>query len=122
MAALSRESSAKASRGTPAVELAFTTGYETTAVRAGRYKLVHIGFSQIGDVPAWIGEYGFKLYDLESDPGELQSQVPAKGDPGEGLREWMRVVYAGLSNLDARPPVPLDEESVKQLRSLGYAD
>jgi hypothetical protein len=52
----------------------------------------------------------------------LQSLVGSAGDPSELLDGWSEVVSTGLHNLDDEVPAPLDEESIEQLRALGYAD
>jgi arylsulfatase A-like enzyme len=61
-------------------------------------------------------------FDLADDPRELASNVAPKDEPSEGLLDWMRIVYDGLASLDVTPPQPLDDESIEQLRSLGYVD
>jgi len=64
-----------------------------------------------------------RLYDLSADPGESDSLARAKTDPSEALSRWMREVFEGLTSFDAdAPPVPLDGEAEKALRSLGYVD
>jgi arylsulfatase A-like enzyme len=55
-------------------------------------------------------------------PGELETLIEAEAGPTAELQDWMRTVWRGLTDLDDMPPEPLDEESVEQLRSLGYAD
>ncbi len=62
------------------------------------------------------------LFDLGQDPGELASLGSLKDRPTEGMMAWMREVDKGLSSFDGVPPEPLDEESIEQLRSLGYVD
>ncbi|NIL99921.1 MAG: sulfatase-like hydrolase/transferase [Acidobacteria bacterium] len=62
------------------------------------------------------------LFDLEADPKELDSLTRVNEHPTEGLLGWMRTVYEGLGEFDSTIPAPLDEESVKALKSLGYVD
>jgi arylsulfatase A-like enzyme len=61
-------------------------------------------------------------FDLTADPGELESLSRGNAPPTEGLLTWMRSVFDGLDEFDHTIPVPLDEESVEALRSLGYVD
>ncbi len=63
-----------------------------------------------------------RRFNLASDPVEHRDLTLPKASPTGDLQDWMRLVYSGLNNLDATPPKPLDEESIEQLRSLGYAD
>lgn len=62
------------------------------------------------------------VYDLAVDPGEMHHLGDESSEPTEGLLSWMRAVYDGLRSFQDSPPQPLDEESVRQLRSLGYVD
>jgi arylsulfatase A-like enzyme len=61
-------------------------------------------------------------FDLVGDPAELANLAEPKSDPTEGLRVWMEFVDSGLRQTDEIPPQPLDEETIEQLRALGYAD
>jgi arylsulfatase A-like enzyme len=63
-----------------------------------------------------------RLFDLVSDPRESIGLSEPKQSPTEGLLTWMRAIYDGLSSFTDMPPEPLDEESIEQLRSLGYVD
>ena len=62
------------------------------------------------------------LFDLTRDPRELVSLGSLKDRPTEGLLAWMHEVDEALSNFDGMAPELLDEESIEQLRSLGYVD
>ena len=62
------------------------------------------------------------LFDLDRDPLELVSLGSLKDRPTEGLMAWTRRVDEGLRGLDSAAPELLDEESIEQLRSLGYVD
>ena len=58
---------------------------------------------------------------------ECETEVAAAeafyaGDPSELLDGWSEIVTTGLHSLDDEVPAPLDEESIEQLRALGYAD
>ena len=43
-------------------------------------------------------------------------------DPTQTLQQWMEWVDTGLSRTDGVTPAPLDDETIEQLRALGYAD
>jgi len=60
------------------------------------------------------------LFDLERDPEELRSLVIEKKEPSEELLTWFGQVEAGLDQAGRFPPPVLDEESVDQLKALGY--
>ncbi len=61
-------------------------------------------------------------FDLRGDPRELTNLALSASDPTASLQTWMEVVGTGLSRTDAAMPQPLDEETIEQLRALGYAD
>jgi len=63
-----------------------------------------------------------RVYDLEADPGELSSLSPKKESPSEGLQLWMSALDSALDSFEDMAPTPLDEESIRLLRSLGYVD
>jgi arylsulfatase A-like enzyme len=62
------------------------------------------------------------LFNLVEDPREGKDLSTTGDDPTGQLLGWMRVVYEQLVAFDDLPPEPLDEESVLQLKSLGYVD
>jgi arylsulfatase A-like enzyme len=61
-------------------------------------------------------------FDLAGDPAERTNLVQLKSDPTEGLLAWMEAVDSGLLRSDDVRPQQLDDETIKQLRALGYAD
>lgn len=61
-------------------------------------------------------------FDLRADPRELVNLAEPGSDLTGDLRSWLEFVDFGLRQSDQLPPEPLDEETVEQLRSLGYAD
>ena len=63
-----------------------------------------------------------KLFSLSSDPEELENTVSDDSQPSESLTEWLKQVRVGLEASDELPPPSLDEESLEQLRALGYID
>jgi arylsulfatase A-like enzyme len=62
------------------------------------------------------------LFNLKKDPREGRDLSGTGDDPTGQLLGWMRLVYEQLIAFDDLPPEPLDEESVLQLKSLGYVD
>jgi arylsulfatase A-like enzyme len=63
-----------------------------------------------------------RVYDLNADPGELNSLSPKKESPSEGLQIWMSALDSALDSFEDMAPTPLDEESIRQLKALGYVD
>jgi arylsulfatase A-like enzyme len=61
-------------------------------------------------------------FDLQADPEELVNLADPESNPTAGLSAWMQVVDFGLRSMDDVPPAPLDDETIEQLRALGYAD
>jgi arylsulfatase A-like enzyme len=61
-------------------------------------------------------------FDLSADPREQVNLSEPGSDPTDGLRVWMEFVDFGLRQSDDVPPQPLDDETIEQLRALGYAD
>ncbi|MDX1643894.1 MAG: sulfatase [Thermoanaerobaculia bacterium] len=62
------------------------------------------------------------VYDLERDPGETESLVPERSPMSPQLRDWRKVVQAGLALSDVLPPPSLTPDEIEQLRALGYLD
>ncbi len=69
-----------------------------------------------------IGNEKRQLFDLAQDAAELENLSSPTAPPTEGLSEWMAIVIAGLGTADNVLPEPLDDESIEELRSLGYVD
>ncbi len=63
-----------------------------------------------------------RVFDLNEDPKELRDLDTEDAPPSEALAEWHRVVMEGLEASDELPPPSLDEDSIEQLRALGYID
>jgi len=63
-----------------------------------------------------------ELFDLGADPGELQSLVPPDSAPSEELVRCIGEISSGLGSLDRLSTKKLDDETVEQLRALGYLD
>ena len=97
------------------------------------------GFTQdetVDVVGAFVGVHGFQVAHVpahwvligdsarsEHVPGFARDLKSAAAAPTEGLGEWMETVIAGLGSADEVVlPEPLDDESIEELRSLGYVD
>jgi arylsulfatase A-like enzyme len=61
-------------------------------------------------------------FDLREDPLEIVDLAPGRPEPTAELEEWMRLVSTGLTEADSLPATTLDEETIEQLRALGYAE
>jgi arylsulfatase len=62
------------------------------------------------------------LFDLEADPGELESLVDDNGPPGDSLLECLGTISEDLGALDRLKAKKLDDETIEQLRALGYIE
>jgi len=62
------------------------------------------------------------LFDLETDPGELENLLAADAHPSDRLLECLGTVSEGLGALDRLTSKKLDDETVEQLRALGYIE
>jgi arylsulfatase A-like enzyme len=63
-----------------------------------------------------------QFYDLDSDPAELSSLSTKKENPSEVLQIWRSSLGSALEEFEDMAPEPLDEESIRQLKALGYVD
>lgn len=61
------------------------------------------------------------IFDLLEDPRERRDLAEG-GEPSPALTSWRRVVESGLDTADRLPPPPVDEETERQMRALGYLD
>ena len=62
------------------------------------------------------------IFDLEADARELVSRASADSPPSPELLACLASVSEGLGNLDHLAARKLDDETVEQLRALGYLD
>ena len=62
------------------------------------------------------------VFDLETDPGELVNLAPASANPSDNLAACLARVSRGLGSLDHLAARKLDNETVEQLRALGYLE
>ncbi|MCG8460531.1 MAG: sulfatase [Holophagales bacterium] len=63
-----------------------------------------------------------KLFDLGRDRAEMGSSVDTASPASDALAQWLSEVRIGLEAADDLPPPSLDDESIEQLRALGYID
>ena len=75
----------------------------------------------------WNVEPGtFELYDLGSDPFERSNVSGQRGALADSLRgfaeAWLASGGAGMQDRPATAPGELDEETLDNLRSLGYVE
>jgi arylsulfatase A-like enzyme len=84
------------------------------------------GLLQVGMLAGDIKEilevngHNLELFNLRRDPGEQESLVAETRDPSAELSAWYEQVTNGLETAGHFPPPVLDEESVEQLKALGY--
>jgi arylsulfatase A-like enzyme len=93
------------------------------AVRDGRFKLVHTPRPAEGSAaPRAFDPPGWRLFDLEADPGELHdvsAQFPAMRRRLQALiLDWQ----AGHEGPSPPPEAPVDRKLEERLRQLGYID
>lgn len=80
--------------------------------------VIHDGVKEILSVdPARSVAYDLRLDRREARP--LERGLPARS---RSLAAWAAEVRRGLAAVDRLPAEPLDEESLKRLRALGYVD
>ncbi|PWT90068.1 MAG: hypothetical protein C5B54_07890 [Acidobacteria bacterium] len=63
-----------------------------------------------------------ELYDLTSDPEELQNLIAGKPELGFDLNEKMEFYFNALQKMKNVPQQKLDDETREKLKSLGYTD
>jgi hypothetical protein len=63
-----------------------------------------------------------KLFDLTTDPEELQSLADPSSEPSPELRACVEEIRSGLSATDVEPAAPLSEEDRVMLERLGYLE
>ena len=62
-----------------------------------------------------------RVFDLSQDAQEV-NDLAETSEPTAELTAWLQQVRLGLAASDELPPPSLDEESIEQLRALGYID
>jgi hypothetical protein len=63
-----------------------------------------------------------RIFDLATDPEELQSLVLEQTEISESLQIWLDQVREGLVLADELPPPSLSAEDMDALRALGYLE
>jgi arylsulfatase A-like enzyme len=63
-----------------------------------------------------------QIYDLAADPGELETLASVDAKPSDALAACFARVAEGLGSLDKLATQKLDDETVEQLRALGYLE
>ncbi len=63
-----------------------------------------------------------QIFDLAADPGELLTLATVDQNPSDALAACLARVAEGLGSLDKLAVQKLDDETVEQLRALGYLE
>jgi arylsulfatase A-like enzyme len=63
-----------------------------------------------------------QIYDLATDPGELENLAPVDAKPSDAVAACLARVADGLGSLDTLATRKLDDQTVEQLRALGYLE
>lgn len=85
--------------------------------------LLEVGFLFGGRKEIYdVRDGAFMSFDLAKDPGELQNLNPPGARPSDGLMSCFGEISEGLGALDRLKVNRLDDETVEQLRALGYLE
>lgn len=63
-----------------------------------------------------------QIFDLAADPEELENLAPTGSRPSDGLLACVAEISTGLGNLDRLATQKFDDETVEQLKALGYLE
>ena len=63
-----------------------------------------------------------QIFDLAADPGELENLATTASRPSDQLLACFAEISTGLGNLDQLATQKLDDETVEQLKALGYLE
>ena len=63
-----------------------------------------------------------QIYDLSTDPGELETLAAIDAKPSDSLAACLARVAEGLGSLDELATQKLDDETVEKLKALGYLE
>jgi arylsulfatase A-like enzyme len=103
--------------------VAFTQGYGVVSARTNRYKLVEIRWDDDVTRPRYVKAYGFQLFDLQEDKGELTDAKDKYPREFESLKrellEYSKMVVE-VAGKAKRRNKNLDKETLERLRALGY--
>jgi arylsulfatase A-like enzyme len=69
-----------------------------------------------------VNNHTRELFDLEQDPEELNSLVDPDSPPSEELVQCLGEISDGLGSLDRITTQKMDQETIEQLRALGYLE
>ena len=69
-----------------------------------------------------VGRQVIQIYDLATDPGELDTLAPVDAKSSDELTACLARVAEGLGSLDQLATQKLDHETVEKLRALGYLE
>lgn len=69
-----------------------------------------------------VRDNAVRVYDLAADPREVHPAPPAGGTPSAALMSCLGTITDGLGALDRLAAKRLDDDSVAQLRALGYLE
>ena len=95
---------------------------QTRRIDAGRDAIFERPWKLVRD----LGDGSVYLFDLDSDPGEVQDLAAARPEIRARLEtqldDWLSELAALRSTFDTGRPLDLSEEELERLRSLGYVD
>ena len=63
-----------------------------------------------------------QIYDIAADPGELTTLASVDTRPSDDLAACLGRITEGLGSLDKLAVQKLDDETVEQLKALGYLE
>ena len=63
-----------------------------------------------------------QIFDLANDPGELETLASVDARPSDDLAACLARITRGLGSLDDLAVQKLDDETVEQLKALGYLE
>ncbi|MGB3562196.1 MAG: sulfatase [Thermoanaerobaculia bacterium] len=69
-----------------------------------------------------VASESIRLFDLESDPGERTDLSPSEMAAARRLEERLRSILEAARSDEAPEEIELDEETLEELRSLGYIE
>jgi len=100
-------------------EAGYSENYQRV-IRRGSWKLIHAPAQEDQELMKGVP---FELYDLASDPNELENVIDANPEIAEELKgrlfEWMETAASGASN-EGPGEVEIDQETEEALRAIGY--
>jgi arylsulfatase A-like enzyme len=103
---------------------AFTFGYGVFSVRTPQYKLVYQNIKNEPGRDDYWKKPGYELYDLKSDPRELNDISLLRPQILNSFKEEFNSYWSDLAYSTSKNPedVELDEVTIRRLKSLGYIE